>query len=87
MRSLMAPHNTTDYLIKNCSSPYYSDELDYITPSSIINTKDGEIYFLKRTDLNEDFNLSEEPSFMSTNNDKESINKIEEKVYEFLKES
>ena len=40
-----APHNTSDYLIKNNSSPFYEDDDIEIIPSSLIILEDSEELF------------------------------------------
>ena len=42
---MKAPHNTSEYLIENNSSPFYEDENADLIPSSLIILEDSEELF------------------------------------------
>ena len=59
-KQISAPHNTSEYLIENNSSPFYEDEDVDFMPSSLIIIDDSEELF------DEDSNLQRKISSTST---------------------
>ena len=60
INNFRAPHNTSQYLIENNSSPFYEDEdnnIDFI-PSSLITLEDTEELFDEDSDYQRKFSLA-----------------------------
>lgn len=70
LKGMTSPHNTTQYLMKNKSTPFFCDDDIELVPSSMIILDDEDCIF----------NLGAKESIVSTSD--ESLGYIAEKKYE-----